>query len=312
MDTLEKQLNDLLESIKEPLKELLTVQAHANDLAQANMARMMKELTAKLMPVFLRQHGAEEALQVISDCLSELQDAGRVTIHMNEETHDAIGERLKSVVQRVGFDGQLRLLIEEDYGPSDVRLDWGAGGAERRYDTIKQDIDAAIDRAVDRAEAEIEQLHSQSDDDEMQQPPVASEPEAPAPAPQEMHEQQQPPMEEAAPPAPDAPPPAEEPMAEAQEPMAEAQEPVTEAQEPLTEAQEPLTEAQEPMVEAQEPAADAQEPDVTDSADIPSAMEDYDPASLTVAGPQAELSTPADEVDPQMPEPEIPEDGRQE
>lgn len=164
MDTLEKQLNDLLEAIKPSLLELQSVQSRANDLAQANMARMMKELTAKLMPVYLRQHGAEEALQVISDCLSELQDAGRVTIHLSEETHDAIGERLKSVVQRIGFEGQLRLLIEEEFGPSDVRLDWGAGGAERRYETIKAEIDAAIDRAVDRAEAEIEELHGTAGD----------------------------------------------------------------------------------------------------------------------------------------------------
>ncbi|WP_420416375.1 hypothetical protein [Pacificispira sp.] len=153
MDTLERQLNDLLERLAPLVSELGGVQREANERAQANMARIVQELMTKIMPIYIRKHGCDEALAVVSECLSELQDPGRLTIHLAEETADLLGDRLNKAAQRAGFEGQIRLLTDEELGPSDVRVDWGAGGAERHYDSIKTAIDAAIDRAVARIEA---------------------------------------------------------------------------------------------------------------------------------------------------------------
>ena len=155
LETIEKNLNDLLERIVPLVGSLASEQKLANERAQANMARMVQALMSKLMPVYIRDHGADEALAVVSDCLAELQDAGRLTVFLSEETMDQLGERLDRVVQRVGFEGQFRVLADDTMGASDIRVDWGAGGAERHYDSIRGEIDAAIDRAVSRVEAEI-------------------------------------------------------------------------------------------------------------------------------------------------------------
>lgn len=155
MDTLEKQLNDLLEQLAPLVSALGERQAAANDRAQANMARIVQVVMERLMPVYVREHGHEEALAVVSDCLGDLQDPGRLTIHLSEETAELLGDRLSKAARKAGFEGQIRLLADEEMGASDVKVDWGAGGAERRYETIREEIDAAIDRAVERIEAAI-------------------------------------------------------------------------------------------------------------------------------------------------------------
>ncbi len=180
MDTLERQLNDLLERLAPMVSNLGDVQRLSNERAQANMARMVQELMAKLMPIYTRTHGAEEAIAVVTDCLAELQDQGRLTIHLSEETADLLSDRLNKAAQRAGFEGQIRLLTDPELGPSDVRVDWGAGGAERRYESIRADVDAAIDRAVQRLEAEIgdgdsEPAPSTSQQETVSTPTIAGE-----------------------------------------------------------------------------------------------------------------------------------------
>lgn len=157
METINHKLNELLESLSPMIAALGEAQARSNERAEANMARIVKASLSKLMPVYIRQHGHEEVLGVVSECLAELQDPGRLTVRLSEESADLLGERLSKAARRAGFEGSVRLLTEPDMGQSDVRVDWGAGGAERRYETIKDEIDAAIDNAVARAEAAIEQ-----------------------------------------------------------------------------------------------------------------------------------------------------------
>lgn len=180
MDSLEQQLNDLLERLAPLVSELGEAQRNANERAQANMARIVQELMTKIMPVYIRKHGCDEALAVVSECLAELQDPGRLTIHLSEETADLLGDRLNKAAQRAGFEGQIRLLTDDELGPSDVRVDWGAGGAERQYETIKSAIDEAIDRAVARIEAELNEDEAAEPSREavMSQPAEAPQPDA--------------------------------------------------------------------------------------------------------------------------------------
>jgi len=124
MDTLERQLNDLLERLAPMVSRLGEEQHKANERAQANMARMVQELMNKLMPIYVKNHGAEEAMTVVTECLAELQDPGRLSIHLSEETADLLGDRLNKAAERAGFQGIIR---------------------------IRPDVDAAIDRAVQRA-----------------------------------------------------------------------------------------------------------------------------------------------------------------
>jgi flagellar assembly protein FliH len=156
METINHKLNELLEQLSPMIAALGEAQARSNERAQANMARIVKATLSKLMPVYVRHHGHEEVLAVVSDCLAELQDPGRLTVRLSEESADLLGERLSKAARNAGFEGTLRLLTDPEMDRSDVRVDWGAGGAERRYDTIKEEIDAAIDGAVARAEAAFE------------------------------------------------------------------------------------------------------------------------------------------------------------
>lgn len=155
MDTLEARLVEMLDRLTPMVSALGAEQALANERAQINVARIVKALTAKLLPVYARKHGDEEILSVAMNCIAELQDAGRLTIRLCEDTTDDLGNRLTQAAERAGFDGTLRILPDPSLGPSDILVDWGAGSAERVYESIEADVENAIDRAIAAAEADL-------------------------------------------------------------------------------------------------------------------------------------------------------------
>ena len=94
-------------------KQQSYMDGHADGFREA---RMVQELMNKLMPIYVKNHGAEEAMAVVTECLAELQDPGRLSIHLSEETADLLGDRLNKAAERAGFQGVIRLRPEEDMG----------------------------------------------------------------------------------------------------------------------------------------------------------------------------------------------------
>jgi flagellar biosynthesis/type III secretory pathway protein FliH len=153
MDQIEKKGLDILEDIGPQIARLNVAQQKAHEHAQINMIRIMQSVTAKLMPVYEKTHGSEEAITVIKDCISDLREAGKLNIFLSAEMADLLKERITEAASRAGFDGEVKIIIDEDMGPSDARLDWGTGGASRDFASIKEQIDAIIERAISKIAA---------------------------------------------------------------------------------------------------------------------------------------------------------------
>lgn len=188
LDGIEAEIAKTAETVAQETAKLSEAQRRANDRAQANLVRIVKALLGKLMPIYLKRHGAEEALSVVADCIADLQDAGRLTIRLSEETANQLEERLQETARRAGFEGQIRILTDPAMGPSDVRVDWGAGGAERSYESIRDQVESAIDRAVAAAEADsgvLSQPRDETDEDAAEENETAATDAPPPDPPQE-------------------------------------------------------------------------------------------------------------------------------
>ena len=125
------------------------------DEAMARHERQTLEIAAlalrKLFPELTRRHGLEEAEALVAQCLESLRTEPRVVIRTADSLHDALRGRLETLAQASGFEGQLMLLAEEGLGPSDLRVEWADGGAERDTGRLWSEIEVALGRALGHA-----------------------------------------------------------------------------------------------------------------------------------------------------------------
>jgi flagellar assembly protein FliH len=133
-----------------------TIAAHMTDLAKlldTFHERQDRELVEtaflvvrKIFPELARRHALAETEGVIAECLSHLCDEPRVVIRVADSLLDALTERLQALAAGCGFEGRLVLLSDAELGPSDVRVEWADGGAERDCGRIWRNMDEILAR----------------------------------------------------------------------------------------------------------------------------------------------------------------------
>lgn len=151
-EDVEAQAVEALETLAEGLTPLFEQQRLAHERASALMARIARDIFAHLMPAYVERHGEEEVVALVRDAIATLQDVGKLTVRVDESVRDRIAERLEPLVRQAGFDGKLAVIGDPAMGRSDAAVDWGTGGAERRYSAIWADIETAIARAIEGLE----------------------------------------------------------------------------------------------------------------------------------------------------------------
>ena len=133
-----------------------TIAAHMTDLAKlldTLHERQERELVEtaflvvrKIFPELARRHALAETEGVIAECLGHLCDEPRIVIRVADSLLDALKDRLQALATGCGFDGRLVLLSDEELGPSDVRVEWADGGAERDCGRIWRNMDEILAR----------------------------------------------------------------------------------------------------------------------------------------------------------------------
>lgn len=134
--------------------ELTALNAHSTEAAEHMIATGLElalSVTRKALPELVRRHGVPELEAFVSDCLSQLVEEPRVVIRVHETELDSLDQRTEALKRMAGFDGKIVLLADPGIGAGDCKVEWADGGAERNFDQLRADLDAAISRAFGRA-----------------------------------------------------------------------------------------------------------------------------------------------------------------
>ena len=144
---LERQTAQALEETGRQLASLHERQTKSNEEVRRNALEVAISVVRKLVPGIEARDGISEIERVVVDSLQQVLDQPRVVIRVHDALMQALQGRLKGVSESVGFPGQLVLIADDRLGPSDCRVEWADGGAERIGERIWSEIDAVIDRA---------------------------------------------------------------------------------------------------------------------------------------------------------------------
>ncbi|RED52424.1 FliH/SctL family protein [Aestuariispira insulae] len=154
LDGIEAQTLTALQTITGQLAVLHDRQALANESSFAQLAKITGDIFERLLPHYVKLHGSDEIIALVKECLEPLEDGGRVIIKVPADARDMLEEQLNQAAVESGFEGKLVVKPDPTLGPSDVKVDWGQGGTERKMEQTWGAIKEAIDRCVAHASGE--------------------------------------------------------------------------------------------------------------------------------------------------------------
>lgn len=159
----ETELSRVMDSLTAALAVIQDRQTLANEVAAAEMARIVAGTMRKILPTYTARHGADEIVSIVQECLPYVQENGKLTIRVPQSQKEVLEERIDEIVTASGFEGRLFVIGDPALQSSDVKVDWGTGGAEREEAAIWKQIDTVIERTLNHARIEEAELSDRSD-----------------------------------------------------------------------------------------------------------------------------------------------------
>ncbi len=144
--SLEQQMVHALDAVSQQLVALCQAQIDAVDRQARETVETATVIVRKLFPKLANSHGLAEIEALVRECLERLREEPRIVIRVADQLLDEIESRIGALAARCGFDGKFVFLAQEEMEPSDVRIEWADGGAERDSKHLWRTIDEVINQ----------------------------------------------------------------------------------------------------------------------------------------------------------------------
>ena len=100
----------------------------------------------KILPELMRKCGQAEIEAALGDVIAQQLDEPRIVVRVADAALDPLIAHIGELTQKRGYSGKAVVIAEPELGPSDLRVEWADGGAERLADRTIADIAAALTR----------------------------------------------------------------------------------------------------------------------------------------------------------------------
>lgn len=153
----EEQISKTLENIGGILTGLAQ-QEERRELDSMVRATNMALLTIrKLMPDLSQKFAISEIERVITSALESRKDEPRIAITVPTQHMEHLKSRMEALSLAKGFNGKIALLSDDTLSPSDCRVEWADGGAERLYERLLALIEEEFAKASSGIQASLKE-----------------------------------------------------------------------------------------------------------------------------------------------------------
>jgi flagellar assembly protein FliH len=118
-------------------------------------AKLTMQVTRKLLPQFSLHNALREIEHVVSRALEDKEDEPRIAVTVPAAHLDALKARIDAVAAEKFYAGKIILLADDTLPPTDCRVEWADGGAERLYERLFSQIEDKFAKAVSTMEANL-------------------------------------------------------------------------------------------------------------------------------------------------------------
>jgi flagellar assembly protein FliH len=100
------------------------------------------------MPELMRKFALEEIERVITESLEIRREEPRIAVTVPTMYLDTLKSRIDNLALEKGFSGKMILISDDHLAPSDCRVEWADGGAERLYERLSSQVEAEFAKAI--------------------------------------------------------------------------------------------------------------------------------------------------------------------
>lgn len=135
-----------LARIEARLAEAAPQMAAAIDAVKRDAVAAAITAVRKLVPRLSKDGDLADIESVVASCLATVLEEPRVVVRIHDSMLDLIKERVAGVAAKAGYDGKVVLVVDDNLGPGDCRVEWADGGAERDTGWMWKQIDGVVER----------------------------------------------------------------------------------------------------------------------------------------------------------------------
>lgn len=145
----EETLIALMRTMTGLLERLLENETRREHEKNNAIIRLSLKIAQKLFPGLAKAHALEDIERTVQDVLEKRKEDPRLVITVHDSILDKLRSRMDEFAKTAGFQGKIILMGGDDFAPTDCRIEWADGGAEKNFEQIFTEIENTLSRQLD-------------------------------------------------------------------------------------------------------------------------------------------------------------------
>lgn len=151
----QRNLELALHNIAKQLGAIAAGEQRAQVAARTEATELAVAIARKLAGRLIERQPLDQVEALVLRCMDDMRDEPRVVIRANEAVVQQLDAKIDQLVAQSGFGGKVALVPDETMAPTDCRINWADGSAERRQTALEQEVDQAVERYLAGLQAQL-------------------------------------------------------------------------------------------------------------------------------------------------------------
>jgi flagellar assembly protein FliH len=151
----EHNLEQALHNIAMQLAAIAGSEQRAQIAARTEATELAVAIARKLAGRLIERQPLDQVEALVLRCMDDMREEPRLVIRAAEAVVQQLDARIDQLVAQSGFGGKVALVPDETMAPTDCRINWADGSAERRQAALEQEVDQAVERYLAGLQAQL-------------------------------------------------------------------------------------------------------------------------------------------------------------
>jgi len=152
----EARTAELLQKAFSQIEMLVKKEDRRETEKSIDTVKLAMRVIGKVLPAFAQKHALEEIERVIQLALEARRDEPRLAVTVAAGQLEALKERVDAAAAAQGFAGKVIVIADDMLAPTDCRVEWADGGAERLFERIVLQVETEFTKAIAAMGATLE------------------------------------------------------------------------------------------------------------------------------------------------------------
>ncbi|TNE26136.1 MAG: hypothetical protein EP349_10105 [Alphaproteobacteria bacterium] len=144
----EETLIALMQNMAVLLTKLLESEARREEEKNNAIIRLSLKIAQKLFPGLAKAHAMDEIERTVQAVLEKRKEEPRLVVTVHDSILDKLRGRMDALSESAGFHGKVILMGGDDLAPTDCRIEWADGGAEKNFEQIFTEIENTLSKQL--------------------------------------------------------------------------------------------------------------------------------------------------------------------